>query len=68
MPKSQVEITIGKAGDELKIVDLANEDGDKAASEAPAADIFINLRRLYITAKIKIRLIIRPYCIFIDTI
>jgi hypothetical protein len=67
MPKSQVEITIGKLPGWFKIADFANEDEDNAASDASAADIFMNLRRLYITANIKIRFTNLIYCIFNDT-
>ena len=48
MPKSQVDITIGSVAVGLLERDFATAERDKAASEAPAADILMNLRRLYI--------------------
>jgi hypothetical protein len=46
---------------------VANADGAIAASEAPAAEIFRNLRRSYMAANIEIRNTKKAFCIFIDT-
>jgi hypothetical protein len=48
MPKSQVDITMGKLVSVIDDIDFAIAEFDSAASEAPAADIWMNLRRLYI--------------------
>jgi hypothetical protein len=66
MPKSQVEITIGKPAAGANAAARAIFEVDNAASDAPAADIFINLRRLYITANIEIRFRKSMDWIFID--
>ena len=47
--------------------DFAMAEDDNAASEAPAADIFINLRRLYIAANIENRFTKTVFCISFDT-
>jgi hypothetical protein len=48
MPKSQVDITMGKLASVVYEMVFAIAEFDSAASEAPAADILMNLRRLYI--------------------
>jgi hypothetical protein len=49
MPKSQVDITMGKLPSGFNEMVFAIADFESAAKEAPAADILMNLRRLYIS-------------------